>query len=250
MSRIIRIASGASLAAATLLLAACSGGSGSTHTASSASTAITPRPSPSASLDTSPVWVLTPVGLNIRAQPDATSERLGTFQQGVQLDVLDRQSGAQNWLKVRGHDSGTVVGWVLDSPDLLIHRSVALHFDPNQGWSTLFPTDWTLSTSGAQTTFTGSGQLLSVVSGNVVANLPNTPLSAGHQVRQESPVEIYGKTTYITVYQLDAGGFEYDSSAGFGPPQKALLFSFRDTSARTSDTGLFKQLLASVIVSS
>lgn len=246
MSRIIRIASGASLAVATLLLAACSGGSGNAHTASTASSAVTAKPSPSASVDTGPAWVLTPVGLNLRAQPDAASERLGTFQQGVQLDVLDHQSGAQNWLKVRGHDSGTVVGWVLDSPDLLIHRSVALHYDPNQGWSILFPTEWTLSSSGAQTTFTGSGQLLSVVTGNAVANLPNTPLSAGHQVRQESPIEIYGKTTYLTVYQLDAGGFEYDSSAAFA--QKALLFSFRDTSARTSDTGLFKQLLASVIV--
>jgi len=246
VSRIIRIASGASLAAATLLLAACSGGSGNAHTASTASSAVTARPSPSASVDTGPAWVLTPVGLNLRAQPDAASDRLGTFQQGVQLDVLDHQSGAQNWLKVRGHDSGTVVGWVLDAPDLLIHRSVALHYDPNQGWSTLFPTEWTLSSSGAQTTFTGSGQLLSVVTGNAVANLPNTPLSAGHQVRQESPIEIYGKTTYLTVYQLDAGGFEYDSSAAFA--QKALLFSFRDTSARTSDTGLFKQLLASVIV--
>jgi hypothetical protein len=138
---------------------------------------------------------------------------------------------------------------VLDSPDLLIHRSVALHYDPNQGWSTLFPTEWTLSSSGSQTTFTGSGQLLSVVSGNIVANLPSTPFSAGHEVRQESPIEIYGKTTYITVYQLDAGGFEYDSSAAFGA-QKALLFSFRDGSARTSDTALFKQLLASVIVTS
>ena len=116
---------------------------------------------------------------------------------------------------MRGHDSGTVVGWVLDSPELIIHRSVALHFDPNQGWSTLFPTEWTLSNSGAQTTFTGSGQLMSVVLGNDTSNLPNTPLSAGKEVRQESPVEIYGKTTYITVYQLSAGGFEYDSSAKF-----------------------------------
>jgi hypothetical protein len=247
VSRIIRIASGASLAVATLQLAACSGGSGNTHTASSAATAVTPKPSASASPDSGSVWVLTPVGLNMRAQPDATSDRLATVRQGLQLDVLDHQAGAQTWLKVRGHDSGTVVGWVLDSPDLLIHRSVALHFDPNQGWSTLFPTDWTLSTSGSQTTFTGSGQLMSAISGNAVANLPNTPLSAGHEVRQESPIEIYGKTTYITVYQLDAGGFEYDSSAAFGA-QKALLFSFRDTSARTSDTALFKQLLASVIV--
>ncbi|TMF88892.1 MAG: hypothetical protein E6I08_06005 [Chloroflexi bacterium] len=126
-------------------------------------------------------------------------------------------------------------------------RSVALHFDPNQGWSTLFPTEWTLSNSGAQTTFTGSGQLMSVVLGNDTSNLPNTPLSAGKEVRQESPVEIYGKTTYITVYQLSAGGFEYDSSAKFSAT-KSLLFSFRDTAARSGDTGLFKQLLASVIV--
>jgi hypothetical protein len=247
VTRIIRIASGASLAAATAVLAACSIGAGSTHTASSATIVATSKPTASAPAESGSVWVLTPVGLNMRAQPDTASERLATLRQGLQLDVLDHQTGAQTWLKVRGHDSGTVVGWVLDSPDLLIHRSVALHFDPNQGWSTLFPTEWTLSSSGSQTTFTGSGQLLSVISGNDVANLPNTPLSAGHQIRQESPIEIYGKTTYITVYQLDAGGFEYDSAAKFGA-QKALLFSFRDTSARTSDTTLFKQLLAGVIV--
>jgi len=86
-----------------------------------------------------------------------------------------------------------------------------------------------------------------VVAGNDVDNLPKTPHSSGHEIRQESPIEIYGKTTYITVYQLDAGGFEYDSASGF-PAQKALLFSFRDTSARAADTALFKQLLASVIV--
>ena len=55
MSRIIRIASGASLAAVTLFLAACSGGSGNTHGASPATSATTSKPSPSASVDTSPV---------------------------------------------------------------------------------------------------------------------------------------------------------------------------------------------------
>jgi SH3 domain-containing protein len=246
VSRIIRGASWASLTAAAILLAACSGGGANGRTPSTASVATTARPAPSASVEAGPVWVLSPVGLNMRASPDTSAERLATLQQGVELDVLDRQQGAQTWLKVRGHESGTVVGWVLDSPELIIHRSVALHFDPNQGWSTLFPTEWTLSNSGAQTTFTGSGQLMSVVLGNDTANLPNTPLSAGQEVRQESPVEIYGKTTYITVYQLNAGGFEYDSAAKFA--SKALLFSFRDTAARSGDTGLFKQLLASVIV--
>jgi hypothetical protein len=247
VSRIIRITLGASLAATALLPAACSGSAGTGHTASSAATATPARPSAGATPDLSPVWVLTPVGLNMRAQPDTTAERLATLGQGTQLDVLDRQSSAQTWLKVRGHDRGTVVGWVLDTPELLIHRSVASHYDGAQGWSVLFPTEWTLSSAAAQTTFTGTGQLMSVVAGNDVANLPKTPLSAGHEIRQESPIEIYGKTTYITVYQLDAGGFEYDSAAGF-PAQKALLFSFRDASARAADTALFKQLLASVIV--
>ena len=247
MSRIIRGASWASLTAAAVLLAACSGGSANGRGPATASAPATAQPSPSASFEAGPVWVLTPVGLNMRASPGTSAQRLATLQQGVELDVLDRQPGAQSWLKVRGHDSGTVVGWVLDSPELIIHRSVALHFDPNQGWSTLFPTEWTLSNSGAQTTFTGSGQLMSVVLGNDTSNLPNTPLSAGKEVRQESPVEIYGKTTYITVYQLSAGGFEYDSSAKFSAT-KSLLFSFRDTAARSGDTGLFKQLLASVIV--
>jgi len=150
---------GASLAAAALLPAACSGSAGSGHTASSAATASPPRPS-AATPDLSPVWVLTPVGLNMRAQPDTTAERLATLGQGTQLDVLDRQSGAQTWLKVRGHDRGTVVGWVLDTPELLIHRSVASHYDGARGWSVLFPTEWTLSSAAAQTTNTGNGQLM------------------------------------------------------------------------------------------
>ena len=247
MSRIIRIAFGASLAVAVLLPMACAVGGGSPGTASSAATVTPPRPSASASQESGSAWVLTPVGLNMRAQPDASSERLATLGQGTQLDVLDRKTGAQTWLQVRGHDRGTVVGWVLDTPELLIHRAVSSHYDGAQGWSVLFPTEWTLANAAAQTTFTGSGQVLSVVAGNDVANLPKTPLSAGHEIRQESPIEIYGKTTYITVYQLDGGGFEYDSAAGFGT-QKALLFSFRETSAKTADTALFKQLLASAIV--
>src|SRR5204862_6072965 len=97
--------------ASAVLLAACAGGSANAPTPATASAAATARPSPSASFKAGPVWVLTPVGLNMRASPDTSAQRLATLQQGVELDVLDRQPGAQSWLKVRAHDSGTVVGW-------------------------------------------------------------------------------------------------------------------------------------------
>ena len=83
VSRIIRGTSWASLTAAAVLLAACSGGSANGRPPATASAPATARPSPSASFEAGPVWVLTPVGLNMRASPDTSAQRLATLQQGV-----------------------------------------------------------------------------------------------------------------------------------------------------------------------
>ncbi len=244
--RIIRIAPLAALVA--LGLAACSlGGGGGTgqHTASSATVVLTPTPLPSAEAAT--VWVLTPVGLNLRAAPTATSDRLAILARGAQLDVLGSQSaGGQAWLHVRGHNGGGIDGWVLDDPALVIHRAVNLHFDSVNGWSMLFPADWQLTT-GTPTAFGSGGQLLQVWWAADVKTLPTPPASPGKEVRDEGPVDVYGRTTFLTVYRLDAGGFEYDDTFKVSDnPARAFEFRFRDPGA-AGDTSLFKQLLTGVV---
>ena len=157
-----------------------------------------------------------------------------------------QSSGGQTWLHVRGHDGGGGDGWVLDDPTLVIHRAVSLHFDSLAGWSILFPTEWTLK-AASPTEFSGGGQLLQVWWGSDPNALPNPPGTPGKEVRDEGPVDVDGKTTFLTVYQLDSGGYEYDDRVRVSDnPVKVFEFRFRDTSA-AGDTSLFKQLLAGVV---
>lgn len=237
---------GALLAAA--MVAGCSlgGGGSAAHTASTSRTIVlTPTPTSSGGLPAS-VWVLTPVGLNMRAAPTATAERLAIVARGAQLDVLGSQSsGGQTWLHVRGHNSSGSDGWILDEPTLVIHRAVNPHFDSVNGWSLLFPAEWQLGT-GTPTQFSGTGQLLQVWWGTDAKSLPAAPGSPGKEVRDEGPVDVDGRTTFLTVYQLDSGGYEYDDLVKVADnPVRVFEFRFRDSSG--GDTSLFKQLLAGVV---
>lgn len=183
----------------------------------------------------------------MRAAPTATAARLAILARGAQLDVLDSQSsGGQAWLRVRGHNGGGADGWVLDDPTLVIHRPVSLHFDSLAGWSILFPTEWQLK-AATPTEFTGNGQLLQVWWGNDPNALPNPPGTPGKELRDEGPVDVFGKTTFLTVYKLDSGGYEYDDRVRVSDnPVKVFEFRFRDSGSK-DDTTLFKQLLAGVV---
>ena len=238
-SRIIRFA----LLAA--LLAGCGlGGGQASHTATSATIVLTPTPSATPALS-SAVWVLSPVGLNMRAEPSASSTRIATLARGVQLDVLgSTTSSGQAWLHVRGHGGSGADGWVLDDPDLVIHRAVNLHFDSAAGWSMLFPADWQLQT-GTPTAFSGQGQTLQVWGSPQTQGLPDSPGSPGKELRDEGPVVVHSTTTFLTVYQLDAGGFEFDDRVKVAD-NRYFQFRFRQAGP-TPDTSLFKQLLASVL---
>jgi hypothetical protein len=221
------------------------------------STSATPTPIPSIVVTVRPgatptpppakAWVLTPLGLNVRQDADLQSARLSTLPQSVEMDITEtRKVAGQTWLHVRAQ-SGRVDGWVLDSPELVIHRAVAQHID--LGWSILFPDKWVFK-EGNPATFTSppsdtDGGLLLVHTSDDPARLLNTPLTTGKELRAEAPVEVYGKTTFITIYQLEAGGFEFASTVR-GDSKKAFLFDFKQSARAEADTTLFKQLLGSV----
>ena len=246
MTPIIRL----TLLAALGLTAACvinppsSGGA-----ASSGRVTVTERPQ--SGLSATAVWVVTPVGLNVRSAPDLQSSRLATVAQSVRLDISEKRAVASTtWLHVKS-EGGNVEGWVLDRPDLVIHRSVSLHVEQSSGYSILFPSEWS-PVSGNPATFTGpsspDGGSMLVQTADDPAKLMPSPISPGHELRQEAPIEVYGRTTYITLYKLDAAGYEYDVKLQFPKSKAAYLFDFKQPGTGDADTSLFKQLLASVIV--
>jgi hypothetical protein len=224
--------------------------SSSGTTASSAR--VHPTVIPRSGASTGAVWVVSAVGLNIHDTPDLQGARLATVAQSVKLNVSEKRVvGTDTWLHVKT-ESGQTEGWVVDRPDLVIHREVSLHVEQGTGYSILFPAEWS-PVSGNPATFTGSnspdgGSLLVQTSADMT-KLIGTPISPGHEVRSESPIEVYGRTTYLTVYKLDAGGFEYDVKLQFPKTQIYYLFDFKQpASLADADTSLFKTLLDSVVV--
>jgi len=219
------------------------------RTASGGRVTVTERPPSGATANA--VWVISPVGLNMHSAADINSDRVATLAQSVRLDISEkRTNGSDTWLHVKS-EGGNAEGWVLDRPDLVIHRSVSLHVEQGSGYSILFPAEWSPVT-GNPATFTGpsspdGGSMLIQTSDDLTKLMPN-PISPGHELRQESPIEVYGRTTYITLYKLDAGGYEYDVKLQFPKSKVAYLFDFKQPGNGNADTSLFKQLLASVIV--
>jgi hypothetical protein len=232
-----------------LLAAACVINPSSTPGAASAGR-IAVTALPKSGLSSNAVWVVSPVGLNIHSSPDVNAARVATVAQGVRLDVSEKSAvGADSWLHVKS-EGGNAEGWVLDRLDLVIHRQVSQHVEQS-GWSILFPSEWS-PVSGNPATFTGSsgpsGGSMLIQTADDPAKLMATPISPGHELRQESPIEVYGRTTYLTVFKSDAGGFEFDVKTQFPKTKIAYLFDFKQPTGSDADASLFKQLLGSVIV--
>lgn len=226
--------------------------SGTTASAPRVQVTLLPTGGPSANS----VWVISTVGLNVRSDPDPQSSRLTTLVQGARLDVSGKQSvGTDTWLHVKT-ESGQFEGWVIDRPDLVIHRSVSLHVEqgsgPGTGYSIMFPSEWS-PVSGNPATLTGpsgpTGGSMLIQTSDDPAKLTATPLSPGKELRQQAPIEVYGRTTYLTIYKLDAGGFEYDVKVQFPKTKAAYLFDYKQPGGTDADTSLFVQLLASAVIS-
>jgi hypothetical protein len=240
------------IVATLLLISACGGGTGSQP-----SSARTSQPSPALSLAPSPssglpkaVWVLTPLGLHIRADASTAAAVIATAGEGAELDVSEsRQAGGQTWLHVKSE--GGSEGWVLNDPTLVIATPVYTHIDTTLGYRILFPQSWTITngnpTSIASPPADPAGAVLTIQQAPDLAHLPQTPTQPGKEIRTESPIEVYGKTTFITVYQLDAGGFEF-SVRVLWAPDRSYLFDYRQSNRQQADTGLFRQLLISVAI--
>lgn len=242
-----------SLVAGLLLsLAACGGGSGSRPPASSSRQ---PSPALSAAATASSsapkaVWVLTPLGLNVHSDASTSAPVVTVAAESAELDVSEtRTAGDQTWLHVK--TSGGSEGWILNDPTLVTATPVYAHIDTTLGYRILFPQTWTV-TAGNPTAIASppadpEGATLTIQEAPDPSKLSQTPTSAGKELRTESPIEVYGKTTFMTVYQLDKGGFEFAVKVQWAA-DRSYLFDYRQTARAQPDTALFKQLLISVAI--
>lgn len=260
-------------------LAACSPlGDGTAppgHAASPASSSTpSPRPTPSAAARLpGTVWVLTPLGLNLRSHPSLTAAVVALLPQDARLAVSESQAvGGGTWLHVKDAD-GTSQGWVLDRPDLVIAVPVSQHIDSVNGYQLLFPTGWTITqppNQPGETLFASPGgaheqDVLTVQVGDSLSHLLTIPSQPGHELRTQGPLTVYGQTTYMRIYSLDGGGFEMAVRFHWNPPSpspvagapppaaggmRAFLFLLRQSAPGLAnpDPSLFTELLGSVMI--
>lgn len=214
----------------------------------------TPLPSDTASQDQTgaAVWVLSPVGINVHTRADQQSAHVTTLTQGTKLLVQSqKRAGTQNWLQVQT-ESGATKGWVLDDSQLVIHREVKRFTDP--AFTFLYPAGWTAQAGNPATFSAPSGDpdkgVLVVQYADDVNQLPKPPLHPGQESttnEPKNPIEVYGVTAFVAVYQLSGnGGWEYLIEKKIGA--KVFLFDFTDAQRQQPDISLFQQLLASVTV--
>jgi hypothetical protein len=88
--------------------------------------------------------VLSPVGLNIRAQPAKTAAVVRTAAQGAVLTVVGQTAEAGGWYQVKG---STVTGWISSDPSLSAPGQFHSYTSSQHQLSVLYPADWTFADS-------------------------------------------------------------------------------------------------------
>jgi hypothetical protein len=202
-------ARGAPIVGVVLLIAlsGCSGSSGrhaaplpqpsTTLTTPSTTTATTAPGSQTTTSTTTPQTsgprtVLSPIGLNVRAQPAKTASVLGTAAQGAVLTVLAHAAG---WFQVKG---ATVTGWISDSATLSAKGTFGDFLSSTGDFGALYPAGWTtVAAPPASVVFRApsGGDTIVVTTAATVALLGTG--RAGYRATGSEEVVACGVTSYL-----------------------------------------------------
>ncbi|HWG74839.1 MAG TPA: SH3 domain-containing protein [Acidimicrobiales bacterium] len=145
-----------------------------------------------------PRTVLSPIGLNVRAQPVKTAAVLGTAAQGAVLAVLGHTAASGGWFQVKG---ATATGWISDNPALSAPGTFAGYVSSTGQFDALYPQGWKVVESPPTTvTFSApSGDETVVVTtaakvGQLGRGRPGFVLNTSEQIL------ICGATSYLDIY--------------------------------------------------
>lgn len=189
------------LATGIALLTAIAGcGSSGHHTAPPPPAATTTTSTSVAGVQTSGVrTVLSPVGLNVRAQPDRAAKVLGTAAQAVVLTVLGHTGGSGGWFQVKG---ATVTGWITDNPTLSASGEFRSYV--SGVFSALYPAAWTSSDISATTAVFRSGTGPDNIVSDAAASVTRLPAGRPDYGQSSSqPIVVCGVTSILVVYQYN-----------------------------------------------
>jgi hypothetical protein len=232
------------LAGLVCAVAACSPFGQGQQTTQQSPPAVTP--SPSGPLLRA-LWVLSPVGLNLRDQPSFSGKPLATVPQGTQVTATAFNPSDVGWYQVTFQGQQ---GWIASKdnnsvpPQALVTTHPQLSYaNPAAGYYFLYPATWQISeagvnvqalqsTPGPSTGLTpppGAPQegqaTMSVRQAQTVAQLPAIPTTQGQSLNQ-TEFEVGGITAVRHEYQLIGGGLEGDLKVLYAN-DRALLITFR-----------------------
>jgi SH3 domain-containing protein len=88
--------------------------------------------------------VLSPIGLNVRAQPSKAATILRTAAQGAVFTVLAHTDQGGGWFEVKGP---TVTGWISDNPALSASGRFNSYSSTQHQLDLLYPDGWTVAES-------------------------------------------------------------------------------------------------------
>ncbi|HEV3231325.1 MAG TPA: SH3 domain-containing protein [Candidatus Dormibacteraeota bacterium] len=218
---------------------------------------VAPSPSPSAFLRA--VWVLSPIGVNLREGPDRTAKVLNSVPQGTQVTATGFSPGDPGWYQVTFNGQA---GWIAAKGLTSVHPQLA-YASSGAGYYLLYPSGWQVTDRGADVEIVGAGgsqapapgasaaipaptgPRVYIHEGKDVDSVGNTPTSAG-SVLSRDQVEVYGITTLEAVYSLTGGGVEADVRLKLDGTH-AVLINFRSNAQ--ADLATFTELLESFGVS-
>ena len=138
------------LPAALLVVAGCQGSGkpavAPTTTVTTANASVTTSPGGGSTTTiaiqaSGPRTVLSPIGLNVRAQASKTGAVVGTAGQGATLTVLGHTGeGGTGWYQVKG---ATVTGFITDNPVLSAEGKFKAYSSIPLNFEALYPENWT-----------------------------------------------------------------------------------------------------------
>jgi Bacterial SH3 domain len=154
--------------------------------------------------------VLSPIGVNVRAEPSMSAKVLGTAAQGAVLTTLGHVDANGGWYQVRG---ATVTGWISADPTLSAPGEFRTY--TSGLFSALYPATWTSAESPpASVVFrsdTGPENIV-VTGGPSEAKLPQGRDGYGQSGSRQ--IVVCGVTSDLVTYQQA-------ESSGTTPPATA-----------------------------